>query len=146
MDTRATYGNNPYMRIPKPMPVSSRRGNRGRSRGGRAVTAPRRGGPKLKSLFVYDEGLRTSEEQSAVEYIVGRDEEQMMEPNSGVTEDYLQEVRMCGGQAGGWWTHEDTRDNMVIRNHIYSCKKIPVPYYITEPCYDELYTLDQDLL
>ena len=121
MDTRATYGNNPYMRIPKPMPVSSRRGNRGRSRGGRAVTAPRRGGKKLKSLFVYDEGLRTSEEQSAVEYIVGRDEEQMMEPNSGVTEDYLQEVRMCGGQAGGWWTHEDTRDNMVIRNHIYSC-------------------------
>jgi hypothetical protein len=95
MDTRATYGNNPYMRMPKPSPILGRQSRRGRGRIGRNNSAFR-SNKKLKSLFVYDEGLRTSEVQSAVGFIVGleEDEETTEDSNSRISEEFAEEMTM----------------------------------------------------
>jgi len=72
MDTRATFGNNPYMRTPR-QPKNPVRGGGRRGRGGgrgrrvRIAAAMR----CRKNLFVYDEGLRSSEVQNAVDSIGG---------------------------------------------------------------------------
>lgn len=102
MDTRATYGNNPYARMPKPPQIRGRGGfrgrGRGRGRGGRGggrPAMPRGGSRKLKSLFVYDEGLRTSEVQSAVDFLVGLDDVEPLASHSRLSADYLEEMMMA---------------------------------------------------
>jgi hypothetical protein len=71
---------------------------------------------KLKSLFVYDEGLRTREEESAVEFIVGLEDLSQAETNSiGVPDDYLEErLPNCMDERTlEWWTQEDYNDDLV---------------------------------
>ncbi len=85
MDTRATFGNNPYMRMSRQPKARAVRGagRRGRGRRVRLAAAMR----CRKNLFVYDEGLRSSEVQTAVDSIggpAGREGEGVMEAHHTV--------------------------------------------------------------